>query len=125
MGDATTDRVTDRVERVIRETYGAKHPRADVRAYRHCDRAIRVRVLDPDFKGTDIVDRWLALEPIVEGLPDAVRRRITMVLTLTPEEGRESELSAEFDAVRPAGVKPPVANGSVKPKPAGKKPARR
>jgi stress-induced morphogen len=95
----TTDRVTERVERVIREKYTPAHPNATVKAYRYSGWSIRVRVVDPDFEGKTFVERETELFPILRAFPDRDQERITMLLTLTPEESARSPLSAEFDKV--------------------------
>lgn len=95
----TTDRVTDRVEKVIREKYVAAHPAATVRAYRYDGWSIRVRVIDPDFEGKSLVERDNEFIPVVRALPDGVQERLTILLLLTPGESARSQLSAEFDAV--------------------------
>ncbi len=95
----TTDRVTERVERVIREKYTPGHPGATVRAYRYNGWSIRIRVIDPDFEGKSFVEREVELFPMIREFPERDQERITMLLTLTPEESARSPLSAEFDAV--------------------------
>lgn len=111
-----TDRVTDRVERVFRERYTPDHPNAEVMAYRYNGYSILVRVIDPDFEGMDIVDRNAPFERIIPEFPEAVQERLYMLLTLTPEEARESETSAEFDAAAKllAKKKSPARNGRAK-----------
>lgn len=119
MVEPRTDRVTDRVERAIREGYAPHHPRAEVMAYREDGWSILVRVIDPDFEGLDFVDREKPFLPILATFSDAVHKRIMMLLTLTPAESRESVTSAEFDAVmkvlKEPVAKKPARNGTARP----------
>ena|SRR5438067_11996439 len=82
--------------------YQPHHPRAVIDAYRYSPVTIRVRVVDPDFAGKDIVDREDMVWPTLEALPDSLREDVSMVLMLTPEEKATSPANAEFDHPTPS-----------------------
>ncbi len=55
-------------------------------AYRYNPASIRVRIIDPRFKGVGIDDRDKLVEPILERLPENTQGDIIMLLLLSPDE---------------------------------------
>ena len=79
------------------EPYEQAHPRADIEVYRLSPHSLRIRVIDPDFKGMDWVDRDDALWAYLERAPDEVQSQITFLLLLKPEETKTSFANMEFE----------------------------
>ena len=77
--------------------YGADHPRAVIEAYRYNPASIRIRIIDPAFKGLGLLAREEKVWPIIEGLPDDVKADISVLLLIPPEERKTSLMSEEFD----------------------------
>ena len=90
------DRVVNKIRQAFAD-YQVNHRRAVVEVKRQGRATIRVRVVDPDFRGLDKVERWKMVWPVIEPLPSRVRDDIYILLLLTPAEKRTSFLSKEFD----------------------------
>lgn len=94
-----TPRKEDRGAARIRQALGAyqaEHPRAVVEV-KGRGAMIRIRVVDPGFKGLNKSERWQMVWPFVERLPSSVRDDIYLLLLFTPAEKRTSFVSREFD----------------------------
>jgi hypothetical protein len=96
------DAATKQIERALAEQYLPNHPRASLTVYRYNSASIRVRVVDPDFEGQDLVERETEIFPIIRKLPDDLQDQITMLFLVTPHESERSTLSAEFDHPTPS-----------------------
>jgi stress-induced morphogen len=79
------------------EDYEKAHPSADVEVYRQNWSSLRIRVIDPDFKGMDMVERDDAIWKILEQAPEDVQSQITFLLLLRPQEMKKSFANMEFD----------------------------
>jgi hypothetical protein len=79
------------------EQYAASHPRAEIDAYRHNSVSIRVRVVDPTFKGQTWAQREEDLWAILEKLPEEVVAEISLVILLTPQETKKSIANMDFE----------------------------
>jgi hypothetical protein len=90
--DAEVSQVLD-----VLSSYEQAHPRAMIEGRRQNPVAIRVRIIDPDFEGIDLVDREDEIWPLLQKLPEEVFANLTMLLLLTPEESTHSFASMEFD----------------------------
>jgi stress-induced morphogen len=77
--------------------YKSRHPKAKIDVERELSVCIRVRIIDPDFKDLDLVDRDSLIWRMLKGLPDDVATQITMLLLLTPKEAKASFANMEFD----------------------------
>ncbi|HKI20797.1 MAG TPA: hypothetical protein VKA15_23095, partial [Isosphaeraceae bacterium] len=66
------------------EEFKSAHPRAKIEIQRKNSVSIRIRIIDPDFKGLDLVERDNQLWKILENLPDEVLSQISLLLLLTP-----------------------------------------
>jgi len=73
-----------KVEAVLRK----KFPHSD--AYQYNSAAIRVRVVDPRFKGKSVVQRDAMVDPILQKLPDRIVGQIFNLLTTYPGEADRS-----------------------------------
>jgi len=81
----------------ILRPYGHAHRRADIEVYRLSPTSIRIRIIDPDFKGMDRVDRDDAIWKILEHVPEDAQSQITFLLLLRPEEKKTSFANMEFE----------------------------
>ena len=86
----------------VEEILGKVFPQVD--AYRYNSASIRVRVIDPRFKGKDMSKRDAMVEKYLKALPEATQADIINLLTLAPDEiegpessTRERFLNAEFE----------------------------
>jgi hypothetical protein len=84
--------------------YERLHPLAQIEGRRHNPVSIRLRIIDPDFQGTDRIAREPEIWKLLNKLPEEVFVDITMLLLLTPEEAKHSLASQEFDHPIPARV---------------------
>lgn len=97
-----SDKSVQRILKTLVEDYGSQHPSAKVEVYRYNSASIRIRIIDPDFKGGDRVDREQAVWPIIETLPEDDREQIMVLLLITPKEKKTSLMSLEFDNPEPS-----------------------
>jgi hypothetical protein len=96
------DKSVQRILKTLIDQYGSQHLSAKVEAYRYNSASIRIRIIDPDFKGLDRVEREEAVWPIIETLPGDDREQITVLLLITPKEKKTSLMSLEFDSPTPS-----------------------
>src|SRR5437660_1563892 len=96
-------RTDDRLKLIVDalRTYESDHPKAKVDAYRQYEFSVRVRIVDPDFKGQGLVDRHNKIWQILEHLPVEVLNDLSMLVLLTPSEGRTSQANYEFEHPTP------------------------
>ena len=90
----------DRYAKKIRaalEVYREEHPQAVVDAKRQNPACVRVRVIDPSFKGMDRVDRDTLIRTYLSALPGDVQSEISMIVLVTPEETKSSLANLEFE----------------------------
>jgi hypothetical protein len=87
---------TRQVEQAF-QTHGFKK----VHAYRYNSASIRVRIIDPRFKGKNHTRRFDMAETVIAQLPDELRSEITFLALLTPEEARDSTMNEEFENPSP------------------------
>lgn len=92
----TSDPHVEQIRACLSE-YGREHPQAQIDVQRQNNVSIRIRIIDPDFRGMDRVDRDTALWKILDHLPEDVISNITLVLLLTPQETAKSLANLEFE----------------------------
>jgi len=80
------------------------HPRAKVGIQRRSSVSIRIRIIDPDFKGLDLVERDNQLWRSLEKLPEEVLSQISLLLLLTPAEMQTSLANFEFEHPVPSTI---------------------
>lgn len=83
-------------------TYRVDHPRSEVKIYRQNSMSVRLRIIDPDFQGTNRAERSQAVWKYLDLLPDEAVADISTVLLLTPEETKNSFANMEFDEPIPS-----------------------
>lgn|SRR5262245_17524395 len=66
-------------------------------AYRYNPASIRVRLVDPAFRGKSRSEREDMVYPVLQTLSESTQDDITILLLLTPEEVSDTLMSVEFD----------------------------
>lgn len=94
--DAKSDPDIEKIREVLAE-YMSDHPNAKVDIQRQNSVSIRIRIVSPDFKGMDRVDRDTALWKFLDRLPEEVISNITFLLLLTPQETAKSLANMDFE----------------------------
>jgi stress-induced morphogen len=77
--------------------YGQIHKNAVIDVRRRHEVSIHIRILDPDFRGLNRVERHSKVEKFLEPLPDEIYADITVLLLLTPDEAPNSFANMEFE----------------------------
>ncbi len=72
------------VKKALEEHYRKRHPSALIDVYKRHHFILRIRIIDPDFKGKDWIQREEEVWPILEKLPEETFANITMLLLITP-----------------------------------------
>ena len=72
-----------------------KFPQTD--AYRYNSAAIRVRVVDSQFKGKSETQRERRVLPLIRKFPEEIQADITLLLMLSPDELDSSLANMEFE----------------------------
>jgi stress-induced morphogen len=94
-----SDRPDPRVQRVLDalRQYEQAHPHAEIVVRRQNPVSIRIRIIDPDFKRQDKIEREKEVWRILDTLSDELPADISMLLLLTPEEAPNSFANMEFE----------------------------
>jgi hypothetical protein len=79
------------------EAYCRNHPSAKVTVKRRDWASVHIRVIDPDFKGLDRVEREEAVWPFLDKLPEEAKADISWLILLTPQEVRRSAMNDAFE----------------------------
>ena len=90
--DETIDRMIDALK-----SLEADHPHAQIDIYRQNPVSIRLRVVDPDFRGVDKSRRHDIVWKYLENLPEDDQGDLSMLVVLTPEEVSRSFANMEFE----------------------------
>jgi stress-induced morphogen len=88
--------------RTVLAKYEATHPKAKVDIHRQNDAVIRIRIIDPDFKDMDRVDRDSEVWRFLDELPADILGEIYLLLLLTPQETAKSFANMEFESPIPS-----------------------
>jgi stress-induced morphogen len=97
--DTTIKKIVD----VLRD-YETDHPKAQIELYRQNPVSVRVRILDPDFAGTNKVERSKAVWKYLDKLSDEEQSDISSLLLLVPDETRMSFANFEFEDPVPSSL---------------------
>lgn len=97
--DARSATPDPQIEQVLDQLseYKRAHANAQVEACRSTYDFIHIRIIDPDFRGVDELDREAEIWPLLNQLPREVYRELMMLVLVTPEEAAYSGSSLEFD----------------------------
>jgi stress-induced morphogen len=93
---------TKRIEALLKKHfpgYPKKHPPI---AYRYNRYSIRVRLVDKQFKGMSLSERYKLVEPLIESLPEETQEDITILLILAPDQLNRSAMNLEFESPTPS-----------------------
>jgi stress-induced morphogen len=77
--------------------YTDEHRSAEVEIFRYSPVSIRVRVIDPDFRGKSRSQRHHTVWPLLYPLDEEVLGELTMLLLITPEERTSSMANRDFE----------------------------
>lgn len=91
---------SDSVVKLIREVlsaYQTTHKSAHIDVYRLNSVSVRIRIIDPKFKGMSLAQRDDIVWEHLNQLPDRALAEISLVLLFSPDEARHSLASLEFD----------------------------
>ena len=91
------------IELLVRE-YRMFHPSAKIDVYRQNSAAIRIRIIDPDFRGKNRVERDRPISQLLEQLPESIESQITFLLLLTPVETKMSFANFDFEDPVPSTI---------------------
>jgi len=97
------DTALDAVQHALRP-YGADHAKARIEARRRSPWVVHLRIIDPDFKGVDDVDRFNLIWSCLEKLPESVASQVSLLLLLTPAEAKKSPMNLDFEDVTSSPV---------------------
>ena len=73
------------------------HCSAEAELFRFSPTSVRMRIIDPDFRGKSRSERHKTLWAILYPLDEDVLGELTMLLLLTPEERATSTLNRDFE----------------------------
>ncbi|MBI1901837.1 MAG: hypothetical protein HYS13_12095 [Planctomycetia bacterium] len=98
--------VDEHVSRVVPAlgAYKKARSRSEIDVHRHNSVSIRIRIIDADFQGLDLVERDNEIWKILDRLPDDVRSEVSLVLLLTPHEAKTSYANVEFEHPVPSNL---------------------
>ena len=85
--------------------YQQAHARAKIDVYRHSKFSLRIRVIDPDFRGLSLAERDDPLWELLGQLPDDVKYDISTLLLLTPQECQTSLATFDFENPLPSKLR--------------------
>jgi hypothetical protein len=81
----------------VLEQLVADRPETDVALYRRNPASVRIRVIDPGFRRMSDTKRDDLVWKYLERLPEDVLFHVSLVLTFTPEEAKDSPLNHDFE----------------------------
>lgn len=95
----TTNERTQRVEEFFRS-----HGFSNAECYQRTgyNFLLRLRIIDPSFRGMSRLQREAVIEPLIEELPDDLQSDITLVVLLSPGEEADSLANLEFEKPSPS-----------------------
>ncbi len=97
MRNPMDDQAEIRAILAVLESHKVSHPEAQIKSYRQNSGSIRIRIIDPDFRGLDKALRHDQIWDLLERLPDDTQSQITVLLLLTPEEAGTSFANMDFE----------------------------
>jgi stress-induced morphogen len=93
---------TKRIEELLKERFPSYPKKYPPIAYRYNPYSIRVRLVDKQFKGMSLSERYRLVEPLIECLPEETQEDITILLILAPDELNRSAMNLEFETPTPS-----------------------
>jgi hypothetical protein len=83
-----------------------EHAKAQIDAYRLYPFTVRVRIIDPDFRDIDRIERHDAVWRLLDRLPEEVASDIGMLVLVTPGEKKRSGPTWSLRTRRPIRPEP-------------------
>ena len=77
--------------------YAEANPHVEIQLYRHTPYSVRIRVIDPNFRGKTKSMRHREVWPTLYELPEDILNELSVLILVTPEEKDSSMSSREFD----------------------------
>ena len=99
-----SDKALGQILGALREEYLRRHPNAKIDGYRRGRWIVRLRVIDPDFRGVSMTDRDKEIWEILSPLPDDVVGDIHLLVLLTPDEAKTSPMNYDFEHPLPVNL---------------------
>jgi hypothetical protein len=96
------DEAVVQIRDLLEREYVAKHPRTQVTVRRYSQWSIRIRIIDPDLKGSLLSVRDGEVWEILENLPEDTLQQISLLFMLTPKEAKTSLVNLEFEDPTPS-----------------------
>ncbi|HEY5312784.1 MAG TPA: hypothetical protein VIK18_09700 [Pirellulales bacterium] len=93
------DKLLKKIVSALRE-YESLHPSATIDVYRQNSLSVRIRVIDPQFRGQSRVEREEDIWQALYQLPEETMAEVSFLLLLTPHETKDSVANAEFENPR-------------------------
>jgi hypothetical protein len=84
--------------------YEKAHPLAEIEIYRQNSVSVRVRVINPEFKGQSRAEREHEIWKTFDQLPEEVAAELSLLLLFTPAEAKKSFANVEFDDPTPSRI---------------------
>ena len=79
------------------QAYDAEHPNCRIDLYRQNSVSVKIRIIDPDFKGVDKGTRHDRVWKYLEDLSEELLSEISILLLLTPDETAGSFANEDFE----------------------------
>lgn len=99
----TPDKILKQIVKVL-EKYDEKYSRARIETYRQNSVSVRIRVINPDFKGMSRSQREEEIWTFLDQLPEEVAQEVSLLLLYTPEEAKKAFANMEFDDPIPSRI---------------------
>lgn len=92
----SSDSVLDAIRDSLKG-FQTDHPNAKIEIYRQNSVAVRLRIIDPDWKRLSKSERHQVVWRELENLPEEDLFHLSTILLLTPEEAKSSFANMEFE----------------------------
>jgi hypothetical protein len=93
---------TKKIEELLRSQFPGHSKKYPPKAYRFNRYSIRVRLVDKQFKGMSLSERYKLVDPLIQSLPEETQADITILLILAPDEMDRSAMNIEFETPTPS-----------------------
>ena len=98
------DEDVEQILELLAREYQSSHPSSRIDVYRQNSVSIRIRIIDPGFRGKNRVERDRPISQLLARLPEAIESQITLLLLLTPDETEQSFANFEFEHPVPSAI---------------------
>ncbi len=99
----TSDALLEQIVDALRG-YEHDHPAAEIALYRQNQFSIRVRIIDPDFKSQDRVERNEMVWKYLERAPEEAQGDVSTLILLAPDEVKTSFSNMDFEDPLPSVI---------------------